>query len=151
MLTARFTTLLALAALSLLAGCNEPRPSDPADVKAIQAVMRMTWDKPDAPLTVEPVVVVGHFAVADWSQPALAGRALLQRSADTWSVVLCAGNELLDPAIIEAAGVAPADARLLATQLMQVEKSMAPVRLERIGKFRSLVRMESSARGNQTQ
>ena len=69
MLTARFTTLLALAALSLLAGCNERRPSDPADVKAIQAVMRMTWDKPDAPLTVEPVEVVGHFAVADWSQP----------------------------------------------------------------------------------
>ena len=46
---------------------------------AIVALLRHSFDRPDAPLAVEPVVVNGDDAVAGWSQGGTGSRALLRR------------------------------------------------------------------------
>lgn len=49
------------------------------DAGAIRHVMMATFDKPEAPLTVDPVTVRGDLTVAGWAQGDMGGRALLRR------------------------------------------------------------------------
>jgi hypothetical protein len=126
----------------LLAACGTSREETSA-VADIRAVMMREWNKPEAPLTVEPVVVVGDFAIADWTQPALGGRALLQRSGEQWSVLLCAGDALKDPAMLAHAGMSASDAQTLSRALLDAEAEVPAARLARIAAFRGVVRMES--------
>ena len=107
--------------------------------------MMREWNKPEAPLTVEPIVVAGSFAIADWTQPQLGGRALLQRTGDTWSVVLCAGDTLKDPAVLSHAGISTSDAEALLQALTTAEAAVPAERLARIAAFRGVVRMDGSS------
>jgi hypothetical protein len=44
----------------------------------IAMVLKKQFEKPDAPLRVEPIVVEGDYSVAGWSQGARGGHAFLQ-------------------------------------------------------------------------
>jgi hypothetical protein len=123
-----------------LAACRPGHDSSPAEA-AIRAVMMREWNQPEAPLIVEPIVADGDFAIADWTQPALGGRALLQRTGDTWSVVLCAGDALKSPDLLEHAGVPRSNAVALLQTLAKAEASMPADRLARIAAFNGIVRM----------
>lgn len=63
-------SIIVLLVLSL-AACNASRDSS-STAADIRAVMMRDWNKPEAPLTVDPIVVVGAFAIADWTQPRIA-------------------------------------------------------------------------------
>jgi hypothetical protein len=133
----------------LLAACGAGGDS-PAQAE-IRAVMMRDWNKPEAPLTVDPIVVVGSFAVADWTQPALGGRALLQRAGNSWNVVLCAGDALKDAGMLAHAGMTPADAEALLKTLAAAEAPLPAERLARIAAFKGVVRMEGGSHGESTQ
>lgn len=79
------------------------------DQGAIIATMKAMFDKPEAPLTVDPVVVMGDSALASWAQGDMAGRALLARKDGAWTVVLCAGPELRGADFLAQHGVAGAE------------------------------------------
>ena len=132
----------------LLAACGAGH--DSADHAEIRAVMMREWNKPEAPLTVDPIVVVGTFAIADWTQPSLGGRALLQRSGDTWTVVLCAGDSLKDAVLLEHAGMSGSDAEALLRSLSAAEASLPAERRARIAGFKGVVRMGSDGHGAST-
>lgn len=132
----------------LLAACDASR--DSSAQANIRTVMMRDWNKPEAPLTVDPIVVVGTFAVADWTQPALGGRALLQRAGDTWSVVLCAGDALKDVGMLVHAGMPRSDAEALLQSLADAETSLPAERLSRIGAFKGVVRMGGDGHGEST-
>ena len=79
------------------------------DAEMIVATMKAMFDKPDAPLTVDPVVVSGDSAVASWRQGETGGRALLARQGDQWQIVLCGGADLRSAAFLEEHGVSDAE------------------------------------------
>ena len=79
------------------------------DQGAIIATMKAMFDKPEAPLTVDPVVVDGDHALASWAQGDKGGRALLERRAGVWQVILCGGPDLRMPAFLAQHGVTAAE------------------------------------------
>ena len=79
------------------------------DAEMIVATMKALFDKPDQPLTVDPVVVSGDSAIASWAQGDAAGRALLARRDGQWQIVLCGGPDLRSPAFLALHGVTGAD------------------------------------------
>jgi copper(I)-binding protein len=79
------------------------------DAEMIVATMKALFDKPDQPLTVDPVVVSGDSAIASWAQGDAAGRALLARRDGQWQIVLCGGPDLRSPEFLTMHGVAGAE------------------------------------------
>jgi hypothetical protein len=80
-----------------------------SDAEAIAAVMKAQFDRPEAPLTVDPIVIQGASAVASWAQDGKGGRALLARGAHGWQITLCGGADLLDAAFLAQHGAQDAD------------------------------------------
>lgn len=85
-----------------------------SDEDQIRAVMMAQFDRPDAPLTVAPVVIEGETAMAGWAQDGRGGRALLRRDAEGWYIAMCAGAPLLDQATLHAQGLGHGAATLIA-------------------------------------
>ena len=130
------------ALLVVLAGCHA---SSSRDAAAITALMMSMFDKPEAPLVVGPIAARGDAAVADWTQGALGGRALLKRRGDEWSIVLCAGDGIKGEAALIAAGLSSNQAQEIAAELTEREKSVSAARLAAMSAFRGVVRMGPSS------
>jgi periplasmic copper chaperone A len=126
----------------VLTACHAPNHADEA---AIVAVMKGTWDKPDAPLVVSPIAVHGDAAVADWTQPLMGGRALLRRRDSKWVVVLCAGDGIRSEAVLLSAGLSATQARHIARELAEKEKGVSAERLAAMSRFRGIVRMDGES------
>jgi hypothetical protein len=99
--------------------------ADPAaDTVAIRSILKAAFDKPDAPLVVEPVTVGVTYAVAGWRQGARGGRALLRQHDSHWTVVLCSGDPLRHEAGLVEAGVPAEEARSLADGIASAEAKL---------------------------
>lgn len=123
-----------------VAGC-QPIVGDRVSVGEIEALMHATWDRPDSELAVGPVAVANDFAVADWTQGAMGGRALLDRSQSRWRVVLCAGDQIRTLEGLVAAGVPRNVATRLSQGLARLERDTDSARLEAMSRFEGVVRM----------
>ena len=95
-----------------------------SDIDAIAALQKATFDTPDNPLAMGPIVVSGEYAVSDWAQAGAGGRALLRKTASGWAIHLCAGAGLKEASTLASIGVPEADAQALAAQLADAEKSL---------------------------
>lgn len=126
--------LVAASAWSALAGDG---------AAAVRQVLMTTFDRPDAPLTVEPVTVVGGIAVAGWSQGEMGGRALLREKDGAWVLVLCSGDALKDPTALRHFGLAPADADALAAAVTAAESTVDPALVARFSTFDGVVMMDA--------
>tara|TARA_R110002110_G_scaffold240881_1_gene457169 strand:- start:801 stop:1244 length:444 start_codon:yes stop_codon:yes gene_type:complete len=124
--------------------CLVTEPVSAADEDASQIVhlLKSTFDRPDAALQAEPVVVVADYAIADWSQDGRGGRALLRQHDGSWSIVLCSGDALKDEKFLADAGVPSADAPTLAKALAEAETDVTPERLAQFSLFDGTVRMD---------
>ena len=122
--------LVALAAAVLAADTDADR---------IRGVMRTMFDRPDAPLLVEPVIVVGDHAVAGWRQGDLGGRAVLRRENGAWAVFLCGGDALKDARELQNAGIPAGDARAIARELVAAEAGLPADVVARFGTLKTLV------------
>jgi periplasmic copper chaperone A len=80
-----------------------------ADPDAVVAVMKAQFDTPENPLTVDPVVIDGPYALASWAQGDKGGRALLRKADMGWEIVMCGGEDLRMPAFLTQHGVTRAD------------------------------------------
>ena len=124
-----------LVALCGLTGAGNAKATDEEAAKRIRGVIALTYDKPGKLVDTNPVVVSGNHAIADWTQAGLGGRALLRREKGQWTIVVCAGDGLKQAKGIEQAGVPPAVAGMLATQLAKAEQNVPGERLKRFGLF----------------
>lgn len=109
--------------------------ADAAADSAIRAVMKQTWERADAPLTIGPVVVSGDTAIADWQQNNMRGRALLRKVANHWDVVGCAGKSFRDMAGLQQHGVDQATAHALSHALSTAEASLPAADIEQMDQF----------------
>jgi hypothetical protein len=73
--------------------------------QAITRMLHSTFDRPEAKLTVDPIVVEDAYAIADWTQGDMGGRALLPRKVAAWTLILCAGDGLKSTDLLKRAGV----------------------------------------------
>lgn len=109
---------------------------------AISAMLHHMFDKPDARLTVGPVVVSGNHAIADWSQGEMGGRALLHSRHNEWRIVLCTGDEIKNQGAMIKAGVPAEDALRLERDLANAEAALDPKQRAQFSRFEGLVMMD---------
>ena len=128
-INARYLLALALLFVSALSPAATP------DETAINALLMKTWHSSEQPLQLGPLVINGDHAIADWQQGERGGRALLAKSANVWTVTLCAGDALKSAAYLIEAGVPPAQAAALAAALAAAEKSLDEPALRRMASF----------------
>jgi copper(I)-binding protein len=121
-----------------------PLVSANSDVDAIRRLLMSTFDKPEARLSVEPVVVAGKHAIAGWSQGDLGGRALLRSDGRAWSLILCSGDSLRSAEALRETGMSESDAVELARKLTEAEQKVAPERIALFGRFLGTVRMDAT-------
>lgn len=114
------------------------------DDKAIRQLLMKAFDKPEARLTVNPVVVRGRHALAGWSQGARGGRALLVRpEGGAWDISVCGGDNLLATDTLTLTGLPAAEAQALAQTMRQAESGLPATTRARFASFDGLVRMSS--------
>jgi hypothetical protein len=118
---------------ALFAGTVSVRAAD--DVPRIQALLSHTYDRPEHKVDTSPVVVEGDYALADWIQGEMGGRALLQRRNGRWEIVACGGDGFKDPAQLGDAGLSAGVARRLIAKLEAAEQSIDPARVKRFDLF----------------
>lgn len=116
---------------SMMTGKNDP--------EQISALLMDTFDRPDSPLTVEPITVRGNVAVAGWSQDGQGGRAFLRKDDHGWFVEICAGESLVQPATFVAMGLGQADAELLAAEVNGAEAPLGAGFIARLNSFADTV------------
>ena len=117
------------------------------DDDAVRAVLMSAFDKPEARLVVDPVVISGTHAIADWTQGAHGGRALLRQGSKGWTLILCAGDGIKDPKALQLAGLSAAEASELTARLAAREQSLSAAQLARLSSFEGIVRMDEPAPG----
>lgn len=113
------------------------------DVGAIRQVLMRTFDRPEARLRVDPVVVHKQHAVAAWQQDDRGGRALMRRTDDgkAWEITLCAGDGLRQADTLAATGMSAADASALAQAVVKAESTLDAKTRARLASFQGMVRM----------
>lgn len=112
------------------------------DEIAIRQLMLETWDKPEARLIIEPVVVEGDYALASWVQGERGGRAILARRDGNWQVIVCTGDGAKDPANVQQTGM-PADvAHRLVRDLVMAEEKLPAAQRKQFSLFGKDMHME---------
>lgn len=135
----RWTTMLAFA-LALNWATTLARAHE-TDAGQIEYALKHQFDRPESPLKVAPVAVVGEHAVAGRTQDGRGGRALLRKDKAGWSISLCAGDGLLQAKVLESAGIPAVQAVQLAKAVAAAEASLSPEKLKRFASFEGMVKM----------
>jgi len=138
-----------LAALIVLGAAMPSGASATEDPDAVRQRLMSTFDRPDARLAVEPIVVAKDYAVAGWIQAELAGRALLRRGTHAWTIVFCGGAALKDAGELAKIGVPQDQAEVLAAGLATAEARLGPERIARFDSFGALMAVEGDAHHGQ--
>jgi hypothetical protein len=112
------------------------------DQKQIEHLMRQTWERPDAPLRLEPIVIEGGFAMVGWVQHERGGRGLLRKIGNEWRVVLCSGDPLLEPETVVAVGAPKALADALVAKVKSDEASLPPEHRAKFSLFQGILNIE---------
>lgn len=112
-----------------------------SDARQIEHSMKRQFDRPEAPLLVAPVTIVGQHAVAGWTQGTRGGRALLFKDKAGWSISVCAGDGLLQAKVLESAGVAAPQATQLARAVTTAEASLPAAQRQLFASFEGLVKI----------
>jgi hypothetical protein len=98
------------------------QPADP--MHAIPMVMKALFETEGNPLTVEPVIVEGDYAIAGWAQAGKGGRALLKKGEKGWTIHLCSGASLKDANALVHMGLSEAQAKSAAEKLAAAEATL---------------------------
>ena len=140
---------LAQDASAAQASASKPLATDQAaDAHAIQQVMKKLFDKPGAPLTVHPVSVEGHYALAGWIQNQTGGRALLRKETKGWAILACGGDQLNQVDAFKLAGLSDAAAKQLVKKVRLAESRLTAGQRKKLSLFDGTIQLEGSSTGN---
>jgi hypothetical protein len=115
------------------------------DARDITAAMKKQFDRPDAPLVVAPVTVVGDYAVAGWTQTGKGGRALLQKDKHQWVISVCAGDGLTKADVLQTTGMTAANADKLSKAVTAAESKLGKDKLKLFASFEGMVKIDAAA------
>jgi copper(I)-binding protein len=113
------------------------------DEDAVRRLLHTTFDRPESPLVVDPVVVVEEHAIAGWSQGDMGGRALLRRKSAAWSLILCSGDGIKSAEALRQTGIPAGEASALASRLADAEAKLSRERLVLFAKFEGTLMMNA--------
>ncbi|NEK18382.1 copper uptake system-associated protein [Rhizobium leguminosarum] len=116
-----------------------PVADDPQ--QTIPKTLKTMFETADKPLTVEPIVVQGDWAIAGWQQDGRGGRALLKNGHHGWNVHLCSGDGIKDAASLQKVGLSTDDATALAARLRDAEAKLDPKIVALFASFEGTVMM----------
>jgi len=136
----RFSLALVVASALSASGLAFAHGNDQDEVRH---AMMSVFDKPSEPLKVNPVVSAGDHAVAGWTQGGKGGRAVLQKTHGKWSIVVCGGDGLKDPAALVQTGMPPATAATLAKAMASAESKLNPELVRQFGMFDGIVKVDA--------
>jgi hypothetical protein len=119
----------------VLVASTSPPAFGAAEQDAVRQLLMKTFDKAEARLSVDPIVVDGDVAIAGWVQGDLGGRALLRRKGDLWEIDLCAGDALKESASLEKLGLQKPRAETLAAAVQAAERRLDPDVLQKFSRF----------------
>lgn len=132
-------TAWAMVIMAFLASaCASPASRAEAEIAAI---VKSRLAQPGVTLIVEPIAVDGAFAVADWTRGDSGGRALLQKGAKGWLLVLCGGDSLRTIQGLMRLGVPDHQAAAIVKELAREERQLSAGRLAAMARFSGEVRM----------
>lgn len=131
--------LLKILLISFFCSSAFAQPAVQSDVQQIRALLSATFDKPDAKVLADPVVVSGAHAIAGWTQGDMGGRALLRKENTKWSLIACAGDGLKEAKTLESAGIPKGSAQALVRQLIAAEAKVPEQRRKRFSLFGPMV------------
>lgn len=118
-----------------------PATGQTAEVEAIRSELKMQFEKPEAPLKVDPITVVGKYALVGWVQAGMGGRALLKKEQGRWSVLLCGGDGLAKEHELVQAGMDPVSAKALSAGNKAAEALLPDGYRKQLSKFGRTTRM----------
>jgi hypothetical protein len=121
-----------------------PPSAAASDPEAIRHALVTTFDKPDARLAVDPIVIAGDYAIAGWVQADMGGRALLRLRHGKWMILLCSGDAMKSGEALRHAGVPDPDAELLLSRLAEAEVVLPRDRVAMFAKFDGIVMMDAA-------
>ena len=116
--------------------------TETGEAATISQLLHTMFDKPNQTLVVEPVMIAGEHAVADWAQGEMGGRSLLRRRQGKWTLVLCAGDGIKTADGLTKVGIPAAEAKQLADDMKQAESTLSAERAAMFSRFEGLVMME---------
>lgn len=122
MMNRRQSLLLGFSALAFSSHAHQAHGTD--DTQAITHVMKRQFDRPDAPLIVQPVTILGDAAVAGWTQDGKGGRALLRKEKSAWAIHVCAGKGLTQSDVLAMTGLSKNVATELAQWVVKAEANL---------------------------
>ncbi|UFZ02742.1 copper uptake system-associated protein [Bradyrhizobium ontarionense] len=132
--------LVALMSLMIVPVACMAAPTG-SDEAFISQLLHGMFDKPQEPLSVEPILVSGKHAVADWAQGEMGGRALLRNEHGSWRIILCAGDGIKTRDALARAGVPLADAERLEKDLSSAEARLPPEKAAMFSRFEGIAMM----------
>jgi hypothetical protein len=109
------------------------------DEQQIVALLKSTFDQPQAPLVIAPVVIEGDHAIAGWTQDKRGGRALMRRAHGKWTIHLCSGDPLKHADMLTSTGIPAPLAKTLADKLAAAERAMPPATIALFATFEGVV------------
>ena len=118
----RQSFFLVFCALAFSSHAHQAHGTD--DAQTITHVMKRQFDRPEAPLTVHPVTILGDAAVAGWAQDGKGGRALLRKEKAGWSIHVCAGKGLTQSDVLAMTGLSKNVATELAQRVVKAEANL---------------------------
>jgi len=104
----------------------------------IQAI-KMQWDQPQHPVSVPVVAISVPYAVADWTQDARGGRALLKLNDRHWQALACGDAQIKSVFKLEKMGVPKAHAEEIVQQLTLEETQLSQAAISTINSFSGVV------------
>ena len=117
--------------------------ADGHDAHQITTVMKKQFDRPDAPLTVEPVTMEGDYAVAGWTQSGKGGRALLQKEHGQWRISVCGGDGLTQAKVLETTGMHSPMAQKLAAATIAAESKLSADKRRLFASFEGMTKIDA--------
>ncbi len=128
----------AITALLFVCAASVPSLADAADeTRGIRSSIGHTFDRPDATVVSDPIVVENEYALVDWIQGEKGGRALLRKKDGQWSVMLCSGDGIKRTETLVNAGVPQSIAETLVGKLARAESDLPPSQVKKFGLFDS--------------
>jgi hypothetical protein len=138
-----WTLTLAIAVATMLAPAWALAKGN--DTHDITVVMKKQFDRPEAPLVVAPVTVVGDYAIAGWTQTGKGGRALLQKDKHHWAISVCAGDGLTKVDVLKTTGMSAANAEKLSKAVATAESKLSKDKLKLFASFEGMVKIDAAA------
>jgi hypothetical protein len=131
-------------AATLMLLLASPALAQTVDEAAISKLLHTTFDRPEAALTIAPVVVAGNHAIAGWTQGDMGGRALLRKKGQSWNLILCAGDGIKSREALAKIGIPIEDATALERELAAAEGKLPAQQVAMFSRFEGMLMMDGS-------